>query len=157
MYHIPIWRYWLVGLALAFGLLLALPNVFPPQLAIQLAREDRAAIDETGEQRVAEILKTSKITPTTSYLEEGRLIVRFATPDDQIKARDAINEGTQGEYVVALTSVPTTPGFLRAIGLKPMSLGLDLRGGVHFMYQVDVNGAIDLAFQRLAQDVRTQL
>jgi preprotein translocase subunit SecD len=157
MYHIPTWRYWLVGLALAFGLLLALPNVFPPQLAIQLAREDRAAIDETGEQRVAEMLKTSKITPTTSYLEEGRLIVRFATPDDQIKARDAINEGTQGEYVVALTSVPTTPGFLRAIGLKPMSLGLDLRGGVHFMYQVDVNGAIDLAFQRLAQDVRTQL
>jgi preprotein translocase subunit SecD len=157
MYHIPTWRYWLVGIALAFGLLLALPNAFPPQLAIQLAREDRAGIDETGEQRIAEMLKASKITPTTSYLEEGRLIVRFATADDQIKARDAINEGTQGEYVVALTSVPTTPAFLRAIGLKPMSLGLDLRGGVHFMYQVDVNGAIDLAFQRLAQDVRTQL
>jgi preprotein translocase subunit SecD len=157
MYHIPTWRYWLVGIALAFGLLLALPNAFPPQLAIQLAREDRAGIDETGEQRIAEMLKASKITPTTSYLEEGRLIVRFATADDQIKARDAINEGTRGEYVVALTSVPTTPAFLRAIGLKPMSLGLDLRGGVHFMYQVDVNGAIDLAFQRLAQDVRTQL
>jgi preprotein translocase subunit SecD len=157
MYHIPTWRYWLVGIALAFGLLLALPNAFPPQLAIQLAREDRAGIDETGEQRIAQMLKASNITPTTSYLEEGRLIVRFATADDQIKARDAINEGTQGEYVVALTSVPTTPAFLRAIGLKPMSLGLDLRGGVHFMYQVDVNGAIDLAFQRLAQDVRTQL
>ncbi|MGH8185895.1 MAG: protein translocase subunit SecD, partial [Steroidobacteraceae bacterium] len=157
MYHIPTWRYWLVGIALAFGLLLALPNVFPPELAIQLAREDRAAIDEAGEQRVEEILKTNTIASTASYLEEGRLIVRFATPDDQIKARDAINDGTGGEYVVALTSVPTTPALLRALGLKPMSLGLDLRGGVHFMYQVDVKGAIDLALQRLAQDVRTQL
>lgn len=157
MYQIPTWRYWLVGIVFAASLLLALPNFFTPELAIQLAREDRAAIDATGQQRIEGILQEQKAATTASYLEEGRLIVRFANADEQIKARDAINEATGGDYVVALTSVPRTPGVLRAIGLKPMSLGLDLRGGVHFMYQVDVRGAIDKALQRLAQDIRTQL
>lgn len=157
MYQIPTWRYWLVGIVFAASLLLALPNFFTPELAIQLAREDRAAIDATGQQRIEGILQEQKVATTASYIEEGRLIVRFANADEQIKARDAINEATGGDYVVALTSVPRTPGVLRAIGLKPMSLGLDLRGGVHFMYQVDVRGAIDKALQRLAQDIRTQL
>lgn len=157
MYQIPTWRYWLVGIVFAASLLLALPNFFTPELAIQLAREDRAAIDATGQQRIEGVLQEQKVATTASYLEEGRLIVRFANADEQIKARDAINEATGGDYVVALTSVPRTPGVLRAIGLKPMSLGLDLRGGVHFMYQVDVRGAIDKALQRLAQDIRTQL
>ena len=157
MYQIPIWRYWLVGIVLTAALLFALPNVFGDEVAIQLAREDRAAMDEPAQQRVTSVLEGEKITPTASYLEEGRLVIRFAHVDDQIRARDAINDATAGEYVVALTSVPRTPAFLRALGLKPMSLGLDLRGGVHFMYEVDVQGAIDQALQRLSQDIRRQL
>jgi preprotein translocase subunit SecD len=157
MYQIPTWRYWLVGIALAAALLLALPNLFGDEVAIQLAREDRAAMDSAAQQRVQGVLEEKKIAPTTSYLEEGRLIMRFAHVDDQIRARDAINEATAGEYIVALTSVPRTPAFLRKLGLKPMSLGLDLRGGVHFTYEVDIRGAIDQAMQRLAQDVRTML
>lgn len=157
MYQIPPWRYWLVGIVLAAGLLLALPNLFGDELAIQLAREDRVAIDAAGEQRIEQALAAQQITPTASYLEEGKLVLRFAHVDDQIKARDAIVDATAGDYIVALTSVPRTPALLRSIGLKPMSLGLDLRGGVHFMYQVDVEGAIDKALQRLAQDVRAQL
>jgi len=157
MYQIPPWRYWLVGIVLAAGLLLALPNLFGDEPAIQLAREDRTAIDAAGQQRVADLLQQHKVTPSATYLEDGRLVLRFLSIDDQLRARDAITEETAGDYVIALTSVPRTPAILRAIGLKPMALGLDLRGGVHFMYQVDVQGAIEKMLQRLAQDIRTQL
>jgi preprotein translocase subunit SecD len=157
MYQIQAWRYWLVGIVVAAALLLALPNFFGEELAIQLAREDRAAMNAEAQQRVQGILQQQKIPTTSTYLEEGRLVMRFAGADEQIKARDAINDATKGEFIVALTSVPRTPSVLRAIGLKPMSLGLDLRGGVHFMYEVDVNGAVDKVLQRLAQDIRTQL
>jgi preprotein translocase subunit SecD len=157
MYQIPIWRYWLVAITLVVGFFLALPNVFGEDPAIQLAREDRAAIDSAGLTRVRGFLDARQITPSSSYVQEGRLVLRFAHVDDQIKARDVIDAAAPGEYIVALTDVPRTPELLRRMGFKPMSLGLDLRGGVHFMYQVDVPGAIDLAFERLAQDVRTQL
>jgi preprotein translocase subunit SecD len=157
MYQISTWRYWLVAVALVAGLLLALPNVFGDDPAIQLARDDRAAIDAAGQEKVESFLEAKQIVPRASYLQEGRLVLRFATTDEQIKARDVIEAAAPGEYVVALTDVPRTPGILRAIGLKPMSLGLDLRGGVHFMYQVDVDGAIRIAVERLAADVRTQL
>jgi preprotein translocase subunit SecD len=157
MYQIPTWRYWLVAIVVAVSLLLALPNFFGEELAIQLAREDRAAMDANAQQRVQGILDKEKIPTTSAYLEDGRLVLRFAGADEQIRARDAVNEATKGDYVVALTSVSRTPRFLSAIGLKPMSLGLDLRGGVYFMYQVDVRGAIDKALQRLSQDIRTQL
>ena len=120
-------------------------------------KEDRAALDEPAQRQVASILESKKIPVSMSYLENGRLVLRFAHVDDQFKARDALIEGTSGDYIVALTSVPSTPAWLRAIGLRPMSLGLDLRGGVHFMYEVDVDAAIDQALQRLAQDIRTQL
>jgi preprotein translocase subunit SecD len=157
MYQTPTWRYWLVGIVTVAAVLLALPNFFGEELAIQLAREDRVAMNEAAQQRVQGVLTQQKIPTTTVYLEEGRLLLRFAGADEQIKARDAINEATKGEYVVALTSVPRTPRVLRAVGFKPMSLGLDLRGGVYFMYQVDVRGAVDQALQRLSQDIRTQL
>lgn len=157
MYQIPTWRYWLVALVLVAGVLLALPNVFGNDPAIQLARDDRAPIETAEQGRVQGYLTAQNIAARASYLEEGRLILRFANADDQIKARDAIESSAPGQYVVALTDVPRTPGLLREIGLKPMSLGLDLRGGVHFMYQVDVQGAIKVAVERFAADVRTQL
>lgn len=157
MYQIPPWRYWLVAVTLVLGILLALPNVFGEDPAIQLARDDRAAIQTAELDRVRGMLEAENIEPSRSYIEEGRLILRFAHVDDQIKARDVIEAAAPGEYVVALTDVPRTPELLRRIGFKPMSLGLDLRGGVHFMYQVDVEGAIKLAYERLAQDARTQL
>ncbi len=157
MYQISPWRYWLVGIVVALGVLLALPNLFGDEPAIQLARDDRAAIDAAGQQTVQGFMEAQNITPTASYLEDGRLVLRFANVDDQLKARDVINDSTAGDYIVALTAVPRTPALLRSIGLRPMSLGLDLRGGVHFMYQVDVQGAIDNALQRMAQDIRKQL
>lgn len=157
MYQIPAWRYWLVGIVLAVGLLLALPNFFGDEPAIQVVREDRTALDAGGEERIVGFLRNADVAYSNAYLEEDRLVVRFSDVDSQIKARDAISEAAPGDYIVALTSASRSPAWLRAIGLKPMSLGLDLRGGVHFMYEVDVRAALEQALQRLAQDVRTGL
>ncbi len=110
-----------------------------------------------GEQRILGVLQANQIPYNTSYFEDDRLVVRFTSVDDQIRARDAISDAAPGEYIVALTSASRSPRWLRVIGLKPMALGLDLRGGVHFMYEVDMAAAIEQTLQRLAQDVRTQL
>ncbi len=156
-YHIPAWRYWLVGIVLVVGFLLALPNFFGDEPAIRVVRDDRAAMDAAGQERIVGILKSGNVAFSSAYLEEDHLIVRFGDVDSQIKARDAISDAAPGEYIVALTSASRSPGWVRAIGLQPMSLGLDLRGGVHFMYEVDVEAALDQALQRLAQDVRSRL
>ncbi|HEY5807718.1 MAG TPA: protein translocase subunit SecD [Povalibacter sp.] len=157
MYQFPIWRYWLVTIVMIVGTLYALPNIFGDDPALQLARDDRAAIDASGEQRVRSILDAQKVPVAASHIVDGRLVLRFTTVDQQFKARDVITGATQQEFQVALTSEPRTPAWLRALGLKPMSLGLDLRGGIHFMYEVDVKGAVGQALERIERSVRTQL
>jgi preprotein translocase subunit SecD len=157
MTQFPTWKYWLVLIVLLLGALIALPNVFGNDPALQLAGEDSATLDDAARQRVLGILEAQKVAPKDSFIEDGRVVLRFASIDDQLKARDAITEAAQREYVIALTDSPRTPGFLRVLGLKPMSLGLDLRGGVHFLYEVDVDGALAQAMQRIERDIRTQL
>jgi preprotein translocase subunit SecD len=157
MYQFPTWRYWLVAIVMIAGILLALPNVFGDDPALQLAREDRAAIDASGEQKVRSILDAKQVPIAASHILEDRLVLRFATVDEQLKARDVITDAAGEEFQVALTNEPRTPSWLRWIGLKPMSLGLDLRGGIHFMYEVDVKGAVGQALERIERDIRTQL
>ncbi|HEX7013726.1 MAG TPA: protein translocase subunit SecD [Steroidobacteraceae bacterium] len=157
MNYVATWRYWLVGIVLALGTLLALPNVFGVEPAIQLARDDRAAMDAAAQRQIESVLEAQKVVPSASYLEDGNLILRFESVDEQLRARDAIRAAAPGEYVVALTRVSRTPALLRSLGLEPMALGLDLRGGVHFTYEVDVEGAVELSLQRLAQSIRSQL
>jgi preprotein translocase subunit SecD len=157
MYQFSRWKYWLVIIVVVLGTLFALPNVFGTAPALQLSRNDRAAMDEAGQQRVVGVLETAKAAPEASYLEKDRLVLRFADPQQQAAARDAISKGTSGDYLVALSDVPRTPEWMRRVGLKPMSLGLDLRGGVHFVYEVDIQGALAQAVERMERDVRTSL
>lgn len=157
MYQFSRWKYWLVIAVIVLGTLFALPNVFGEGPALQLSRNDRAPMDQPAQQRVLGVLQAQKITPEVSYLEKDRLVVRFADPLQQTAARDAIAKGTSGDYLVALSSVPRTPEWMRKVGLKPMSLGLDLRGGVHFVYEVDIQGAVAQAVERQERDVRTTL
>ena len=157
MYQLPTWRYWLVGIVLVAATLLALPNVFVYESALQISRDDRAAMDAAVQERVNGILKAANIQPTAQYTNEDRLVVRFPSSAEQAKARAAIQSAAAGEYVVALTRESTMPNWMRSIGLNPMALGLDLRGGVHFLYEVDVEGAIGQGVERLERDIRTQL
>ena len=149
MYQFAHWKYWLVIAVIVIGTLFALPNVFGEGPALQLSRNDRAA-DGPGRAaaRASACSRRRKLAPEASYLEKDRLVLRFADPPQQTAARDAIVKGTSGDYLVALSSVPRTPEWMRKIGLKPMSLGLDLRGGVHFVYEVDIQGALAQAVER---------
>ena len=157
MYHFSRWKYWLVILVILVGTLFALPNVFGEGPALQLSRNDRVAMDAAAQQRVLGVLEAAKLAPEVSYLVKDRLVMRFSDDEQRTAAQEAIVKGTKGDYLVALSSVPRTPEFMREVGLKPMSLGLDLRGGVHFVYEVDVQGALVQAMERMERDARTTL
>jgi preprotein translocase subunit SecD len=156
MYRYPTWKYWLVAIVLALGLLLCLPNFFGEAPALQLARNDRQPVAEANVNGILTELEAKKVPVDTHYIEDGRLVLRFATPEHQGAARDALASMTD-EYSLALASVPRTPAWMRVLGLKPMSLGLDLKGGVYFLYQVDIEGAVNQALERLERDIRAQL
>jgi preprotein translocase subunit SecD len=154
MHTYPAWRIWLVAIVLALGLLLALPNLFGNAPALQLSRNDRTAATDAGRQQVVALLQAKGVAPESSYVEEDRLVVRFRDVTARLQARDVVQEELGREYLVALSDVPRTPAWMRAIGLKPMSLGLDLRGGVYFMYEVDVKGAVTQLLASMERDYR---
>ncbi len=151
------WKYILIGAVLLLGLLFALPNFFGEDPALQVARKDHANITPDVTKTVETFLQEKKVRFDTSYVDNGRLMVRFPSVADQLAARDAVNEKFEGTYVTALSFAPRTPAFLRSLGLRPMSLGLDLRGGLYLLYQVDVNGAVSQALDGYAQDARRAL
>jgi preprotein translocase subunit SecD len=157
MYRFPLWKHLLVLAVLVVAVLFALPNAFGEDPALQLSRDDRAAMDDASQQRVLGILSAAAIPVAASHIEEDRLVIRFPLVDQQLQARDAILDASGSDYLVALTNAPRTPAWLRNLGFRPMSLGLDLRGGVYFMYEVDVQGAVRQLLDRLDRDYRTLL
>ncbi len=156
MHSYPAWKIWLVAIVLGIAFLLALPNVFGEAPALQLSRNDRAKVTEAARGDVNALLAGKGVATEQSYLEGDRLVLRFAGVNDQLKARDVLQEASK-DYLVALSEVPRTPAWMRAVGLKPMSLGLDLRGGVYFLYEVDVQGAVKQLLAGMERDYRLLL
>jgi preprotein translocase subunit SecD len=150
------WKYILIAIVLLLGVLVALPNVFGQDPALQVARRDHAAITADAEKQIESFLKDQKITFEKGYIDAGSLMVRFPNVPEQLKARDAVNEHFK-EYNTALSFASRAPAFLRSLGLRPMPLGLDLRGGLYLLYQVDVNGAVSQYLESYAQDARRAL
>jgi preprotein translocase subunit SecD len=157
MHSYPAWKIWLVTIVMLVALVFALPNVFGEGPALQLSRNDRSAFTDQSQAAVVSMLETKGLAPEAVYREGDRLVLRFDTVEQQLQARDAIRAGAPGDYLVALSQVPRTPAWMRALGLKPMSLGLDLRGGVYFMYEVDVKGAVTQMLASMERDYRTML
>jgi len=157
MHTYPAWKMWLVTIVLLVALLLALPNVFGEAPALQLSHNDRTKVTEPDRTQVVAQLQSKGVAVESSYLEGDRLVLRFGHVNDRLKARDVIQEGAGREYLVALSDVPRTPRWMRVFGLKPMSLGLDLRGGVYFMYEVDVQGAVKQLLAGMERDYRQLL
>ncbi|MDB6010670.1 MAG: secD [Gammaproteobacteria bacterium] len=151
------WKYILVAAVLVLGLLFASPNFFGSDPALQIARKDHAAITDGSSKEVEAYLKDKKVSFVRSYIDKGRLMVRFNGVADQLAASDAVNEHYKDTYITALSFAPRTPEFLRTLGLRPMALGLDLRGGLYLLYQVDVNSAVNQALEGYAQDARRAL
>jgi preprotein translocase subunit SecD len=153
------WKYYLVAAVLVLGLLFASPNFFGSDPALQIARKDHAAVTSDATKDIEKFLTDKKVHFERSYIDKGRLMVRFASVPDQLAARDAVdgNDSYKDTYITALSFAPRTPELLRAMGLRPMPLGLDLRGGLYLLFQVDVNSAVSQALEGYAQDARRAL
>jgi preprotein translocase subunit SecD len=157
MLEFPRWKYTLVGLVMLLALVFALPNFFGTDPALQVARKNRLPMDDFARQSVEQVLTGHAAAFRSSYIDDGKLVVRFASVADQLKARDAVNENLATDYVNALTTASRAPPLLRKIGLRPMPLGLDLRGGLYLLYQVDVNGAVAQLLDSYDQGFRRTL
>jgi preprotein translocase subunit SecD len=154
------WKYWLVAIVLLVSLLFALPNVFGDERALQITRKDRAPIDAAQLSHIESVLKQQGITYSSASLEEGNAIVRFESDAEQLKARDVAkdeNAGIAKDYVNAMMYASRAPRWLQVLGLRAMPLGLDLRGGLYLLYQVDVDGAVSKLLESYDQDIRRAL
>jgi preprotein translocase subunit SecD len=154
----PIWKYAIIAVALLVSILYAAPNLFGEAPAVQVSGARAPNKVETPMREALEgDLKAAGITPIDTELVDGLLRFRFTDPDVQLKARDVIQGKVPPGYVVALNLVPNTPHWLAVLGAKPMYLGLDLRGGVHFLLQVDMAAAKNKSVERYLGDIRSLL
>lgn len=151
------WKYILVVVVMLLALLFAAPNFFGEDLAVQVERRDRALIDDTGRQAIEDALKAQGVTVERSFVDSGRVMLLFAEVTQQLAARDAVNATLGTTYRSALARAPRAPAFFRSIGLRPMPLGLDLRGGLYLLYEVDVTSAISQLVEAYDQDYRRAL
>ncbi len=158
MNRFALWQYLIIAVSLFLGLLYTLPNFFGESPAVQISplritnQADTALL-----QRVEDTLKRADIQNDGLLLEEGSIKVRFVDTDTQIRAKDLLQASLGDEYMVALNLLPNSPQWLTNLGALPMYLGLDLRGGVHFMLEVDMAGAISMALDRYNADIRSTL
>lgn len=153
MNRYPLWAYLLLVAITSAGVLYALPNLYGEDVAVQVSHEGGAPLGSDLEARVAGLLSADSIAERGIRNEEGRLLVRVADEETQLKAADALKRGLGKDYVVALNLASRTPAWLAALGAKPMALGLDLRGGVHFLLQVDLDAAQTLARERMVREL----
>jgi preprotein translocase subunit SecD len=158
MNRYPLWKYVVVGVALVIAFLYTLPNFFGEVPAVQVTPvRTTEKVDAALMRRVESALSAAGI-PTLGVVMDARGIkARFADTDTQLKAKDALQSGLGQGYTVALNLLPASPGWLTSIGALPMYLGLDLRGGVHFLLQVDMPRALEKAAERYQGDIRTLL
>ena len=163
MNRYAIWKYVVLGIALFLGAFYTLPNFYGEAPAVQIsAAKATARVDLGVQERVETALKAAGLAPELLALEGGSLKVRFDSTDTQIKAKDAIQQAlvpdaNDPSYVVALNLLARSPAWLSAMHAAPMYLGLDLRGGVHFMLQVDMPAALNKKAESLAGDIRSTL
>ena len=167
MNRYPLWKYVVIAVALLIGGLYSIPNFYGEAPAVQISSaKPTIKVDVATQSRVEKILTDADITNTGVFFEAnanvGTIKIRFNNTDIQLRARDLLQQKlnldqNDPNYTVALNLLSNTPGWLNAINALPMPLGLDLRGGVYFLLQVDMKGAVQKKVTSLATDIRTQL
>ncbi|WP_150050297.1 protein translocase subunit SecD [Methylomonas rhizoryzae] len=155
--HFPLWKNILVLAVLVFGTLYALPNVFGNDPAVQLASNTATPLQQGQADAVRAALVEAGLQTKSLDFKDGKILVRFPDTDQQLKAADLLRGKMTGKVTVALNLAPATPAWLGALGAEPMYLGLDLRGGVHFLLEVDMDTAIKQADERYNNDIRSAL
>ncbi|MCB1734913.1 MAG: protein translocase subunit SecD [Gammaproteobacteria bacterium] len=157
MNHYPWWKTALIVLAMLLGTLYALPNLYGEDPAIQISPARDAEVNAAIQTQVEATLSEAGLKIVGSELSPHRLLVRFTNTEDQLKAADLVKDTLGRPYIVALNLAPATPAWLQDMGGLPMYLGLDLRGGVHFLMEVDMDAALSQAEERYVDDVRLAL
>ncbi|RUO69824.1 protein translocase subunit SecD [Pseudidiomarina sediminum] len=153
----PLWKNLMVIVILAVAAVYALPNLYGEDYAVQVSATRTTVVDTQVMGQVEETLKEIDVTPKAMALEDGQLLVRLSSDSEQLRAREAILQALGNDYIVALNLAPATPDWLEAMGATPMKLGLDLRGGVHFLMEVDMNEAMRKIVGQMRDTVRLDL
>ena len=151
------WKYILLLVVLVVGSLYALPNIYGSDPAIQISATRNNVVDGNTQSAVLEALKATNISLRRSILDDKGLLLRFNDVEEQLKAADSLRDALGENYIVALNLAPATPGWLRDLDAKPMYLGLDLRGGLHFLMEVDTDLVLKQAMENNANDIRGAL
>ena len=158
MNRYPLWKYLLMLIALIAALLYTLPNFFGESPAVQVSTTRSALkVDTALIQKLKSALQANQVPIESVVLDNDSIKFRFSNTDLQLKARDIIQQAVGEEYIVALNLIPSSPQWLTRLGAKPMALGLDLRGGVHFLLEVDMKAAVDKAFDKASAEGRREL
>ena len=161
MNRYPLWKYIIVALALVFGLIYTLPNFFGESPAVQVSSvKATLKVDTKTLERVESTLKTASVESFGIFLDANGVKVRLKDTDTQLKTRDLLEkqfnpDASDPQYVVALNLLSSSPQWLTSLGALPMYLGLDLRGGVHFLLQVDMQGALTKRLDSISADLRS--
>ena len=157
MNQYSLWRYLLILAVLLVGVIYALPNLYGEDPAVQISGTRTGTVDSSVADTITATLKTANIPVKAMETGEEQLLIRFNDTESQIKAVDYVKSALGSDYVVALNLAPATPAWLDKLNALPMYLGLDLRGGVHFLLEVDMDAAVDLAIDRYTGELRTIL
>ena len=158
MNRYPLWKSLLFAGVMILALLIALPNLFGQAPALQLSRKDGELFTgTTALNEVTATLAREHLDPDAAFVQAGRILLRFKDVPSQLRARDVIDASAPDSYAIATTLASRAPQWTRTFGLKPMSLGLDLRGGIYLVYEVDVDGAVKQVLSRLERDYRLAL
>lgn len=153
----PFWKNFLILIVLFIGIIYALPNLFGNDPSVQLSSSTSTKLDQAKADGFKSELDKAGLTIKSFDFDDGKVLVRFNNTDEQMKAADLLRETSGRNTTVALNLAPATPAWLSAFGASPMYLGLDLRGGVHFLLEVDMDAAIKQAEDRYNNDIRSAL
>ncbi|ATZ73627.1 protein translocase subunit SecD [Idiomarina sp. X4] len=153
----PLWKNLLIIFVVLVAALYALPNIYGEDPAVQISADRNATIDASTMDRVRNALDSVDIEPKSVSLENEQLLVRLNSDNEQLKARETILDSLGDNYIVALNLAPATPEWLKSLGAQPMKLGLDLRGGVHFLMEIDMGEAMSKIIDGMKDTVRAEL
>ncbi len=157
MNRYPLWKNLLVVVVVLVGLLFALPNAYDQDPSIEISGTRRAQVDSATESKIKQVMELGGISYKAIEAENSKLLVRFKDSESQLKAQEKISQTLGSNYVTALTLLPDLPGWLKSFGAQPMYLGLDLRGGIHVLIDVDIDAAVKQSLERYQSDIRTAL
>lgn len=153
----PLWKYLMVILVITISFLYAAPNLFGEDPALQVSGSRGTQVSSETLVQAQQSLTQAGIDVKSAALENNQLLIRFTNTDDQLRGKDIVSEALSDDYITALNLAPSTPAWLEAIGAGPLKLGLDLRGGVHFLMEVDMDEALSRVQEQTVQDFRTEL